>query len=82
MRFLKSNMSIYHFRTSTVGLKSQTGCSILSRKRPIWRVGVWPKWVGPAHSTLGQLTQYISWLRHPKMSDFCQVVLEWQTFVF
>ena len=66
----------------TVGVKSQNVNPILHCKTPIWRVGVWPKWVGPAHSTLGQLTQYTSRLRYSKMSDFHQVVLKWHTFVF
>ena len=57
-------------RQSTVWLKSQTGCPILYCKRPVWRVGVWPKWVGPAHSTLGQLTRYTPRLKYSKMSDF------------
>ena len=55
---------------------------ILYCKRPILRVGVWPKWVSPAHSTLGQLTRNTSRLTHPKMSDFCPAVLKWHTFVF
>ena len=66
----------------TVWLKSQTGCTILYCKRPIWRVGVWPKWAGPAHSTLDQSTRYTSRLTYSKMSDFCPVVLKWHTFVF
>ena len=66
----------------TVWLKSQTGCPILYCKRPIWRVGVWPKWVGPAHSTLGQSTPYTSRLTYSKMNHFCPVVLKWHTFVF
>ena len=67
---------------NTVGVKSQNVNPILHCKTPIWRLGVWPKWVGPAHSTLGQLTQYTSRLRYSKMSDFHQVVLKWHTFVF
>ena len=63
-------------------LKSQTGDPILYCKRPIWRVGVWPKWVGPAHSTLGQSTPYTSRLTYSKMNHFCPVVLKWHTFVF
>ena len=55
---------------------------ILHCKIPILRVGVWPIWVGPAHSTLGQLTRYTSRLIYPKMSYFCPVVLKWHTFVF
>ena len=66
----------------TVGLKSQTGCHILCCKRPIWRVEVWPKWVGPAHSTLGQSIPYTSRLIYSKMNHFCPVVLKWHTFVF
>ena len=66
----------------TVWLKSQTDCPILYCKRPIWRVGVWPKWVGPAHSTLGQSTPYTSRLTYSKMNHFCPVVLKWHTFVF
>ena len=65
----------------TVWLKSQTGYPTLYCKRPIWRVGVWPKWVGPAHSTLGQSTSYTSRLKYSKMSDFHQVILKWHTFV-
>ena len=54
----------------TVVDKSQTGCPVLHCKIPILRVGVWPIWVGPTHSTLGQSTPYTSSSRHPKMSYF------------
>ena len=66
----------------TVRVKSQTSCPILHCKRPIWRVGVWPIWVGPAHSTLGQLTRYTSRLIYPKISDFLQVLWEIHQFEF
>ena len=65
-----------------MGIKSQNVNPILHCKTLIWRVGVWPKWVGPAYSTLGQLTRYTSRLKYSKMSDFCPVVLKWHTFVF
>ena len=76
-----STTALMRRNATTVWLKSQTGCPILYCKRPIWRVGVWPKWVGPAHSTLGQLTRYTSRSTHPKMSDFCPVDLKWHTFL-
>ena len=68
--------------TYTVGIKSQNVNPILHCKTRILRVGVWPKWVGLAHATLGQLTQYTSRLKYSKMSDIHQVVLKWHTFVF
>ena len=55
---------------TTVVDKSQTGCPISYCKLTILKVGVWPIWVGPTHSTLGQSSPYTSSLRHPKMSDF------------
>ena len=55
---------------------------ILHCKIPILRVGVWPIWVGPAHSTLGQSTLYTSSLRYSKMSYFQWVLLKIQQFEF
>ena len=78
----KRSANVKTWYAPTVWLKSQTGCPILYCKRPIWRVGVWPKWVGPAHSTLGQSIPYTSRLTYSKMNHFCPVVLKWHTFVF
>ena len=61
-------------RLDTVVDKSQTGCPVLYCKMPILKVGVWPIWVGPAHSTLGQPTLYTSSLTYVNMSNFGQVV--------
>ena len=73
----------YHFITiCTVMDKSQTGCPILYCKSTILRVGVWPIWVGPAHSPLGQLTLYTSSLTYSKMSCFQWVLLKIQQFEF
>ena len=44
--------------------KGQTGCTISYCKRPILSVGVWPIWVGPAHSTIDQPTLYNSNITH------------------
>ena len=59
---------------TTVWHKSQTGCLILYYKRPNWRVGVWPIWVGPAHCPFGQSIIHASMVRDQKMSNFCPVV--------
>ena len=66
----------------TVMDKSQTYPPILYCKIPIWRVGVWPICVGPAHSTLGQPTLYTSSLTYSKMSIFWWVVLKWRAVTF
>ena len=66
----------------TVVDKSQTGCPVLHCKIPILRVGVWPIWVGPAHSPLGKLTLYTSSLTYSKMSCFQWVLLKIQQFEF
>ena len=39
-------------------------------------------WVGPAHCPFGQSIIYTSRVTYSKMSNFCLVVLKWQTFVF
>ena len=69
-------------RICTVMDKSQTGCPILYCKSIILRVGVWPIWVGTAHSPLGQLTLYTSSLTYSKMSCFQWVLLKIQQFEF
>ena len=61
---------------NTVMDKSQTGCPILYCKRPILRVGAWPIWAGPAHSSLDQPTVYTSSFTHSKMSFFKWVLLK------
>ena len=60
----------------TVVVISQNVTPFFYCKIPTWRVGVWPIWVGPAHSKLGQPTLDTSSLRHPKMSYFHLVLLE------
>ena len=73
---------IYLSLQCTVGVISQNVTHFLYCKIHTCRVGVWPIWVGPSHSTLGQPTPYTSSLRHPKMSYFQLVLLKIQQFEF
>ena len=80
--FVYVTVSLKKLLNATMMDKSQTGCPILYCKSTILRVGVWPIWVGPAHSPLGQLTLYTSSLTYSKMSCFQWVLLKIQQFEF
>ena len=47
-------LTVQKFLASTVFVKCLNTTPVLYCERPIYRVWVWPKWVGPAHFQMGQ----------------------------
>ena len=52
------------------GCKKSERKPYFSTEEPTLRVGVWPIWVGPAHSPLGQSILYTSSPTYSNMSSF------------